>query len=79
MTRVGTMSVGRIGRTSIRRFDSIVACSIPGLAHMRSTMPSWRIERTDGNHHLAVAPLPHAERAPRAISCRRAICFVDGV
>jgi len=46
---------------------------------MRSTMPSWRIERTDGNHHLAVAPLPHAERAPRTISCARPICFVDGV
>jgi len=52
---------------------------MPGLALMRSTMPSWRIERTDGNHHLAVAPLPHAERATRTISCMRPICFVDGV
>ena len=79
MTRVGAESVGRIGRTSIRRFDSAVARNMPGLAHMRSTMASWRIDRTDGNITFAVAPLPHAERAARPISCMRAICFVDGV
>ena len=60
-------------------FDSIVARAIPGLAHMRSNMASWRIDRTDGNIALAAAPLPHPERTARPISCRRAICSVDGV
>jgi hypothetical protein len=68
MTRVGAVSVGRIGRTSIRKFDSTVARSIPGLAHLRSTMASWRTDRTDGKKTFAVAPLPHAERAARPIS-----------
>ena len=58
------MSVGRIGRTSIETLDSIVARSIPGLAHMRSTMPSWRIERTDGNITLGCcAAAPRRARA----------------
>jgi hypothetical protein len=52
---------------------------MPGLALMRSNIASWRIERTDGNIHFVVAPLPHAERAARPISWKRAICFVDGV
>jgi class 3 adenylate cyclase len=51
----------------------------PGLAHMRSNIASWRTDRTDGKQTFAVAPLPHAERAARPISCMRAICSVDGV
>ena len=46
---------------------------------MRSNMASWRIDRTDGKKTFAAAPLPHAERPARPISCMRAICFVDGV
>jgi hypothetical protein len=46
---------------------------------MRSNMAAWPIDRTDGYIILAVAPLPHAERAARPISCRRTICSVDGV
>lgn len=79
MTRVGTVSVGRIGRTSIWNSDSIVARTIPGLALMRSNVASWRIDRTDGNIHFVAAPLPHAERATRLKSCKRASCFVDDV
>ena len=48
MTRVGAVIVGRIGRTSIRNAASSVARAIPGLAHMRSNIASWRIDRTDG-------------------------------
>ena len=44
MTRVGTVIVGRIGRTSIRNVASSVARAIPGLAHIRSNIPSWRID-----------------------------------
>jgi hypothetical protein len=79
MTRVGAVSVGRIGRTSIRNNDSIVARTIPGLALIRSNMASWRIDRTDGNINLPVAPLPHAERTAWPNSWKRAIWFVDGV
>ena len=43
MTRVGTVIVGRIGRTSIRNAASSDARAIPGLAHIRSNMASWRI------------------------------------
>ena len=42
MTRVGAVIVGRIGRTSSRNAASIDARAIPGLAHMRSNMASWR-------------------------------------
>ena len=73
------MIVGRIGRTSIRNADSSVARAIPGLALMRSNIPSWHIDRTDGRKHLSAAPLPHAERMARPNSCPRAICYVDGV
>jgi hypothetical protein len=54
MTRVGAESVGRIGRASIRKFDSIVARSMPGLAHMRSNIASWRIDWIDGNINFAI-------------------------
>ena len=63
---------------SSRNTDSAVARTIPGLALMRSNIASWRIDRTDGNIHFAVAPVPHAERAARPISWRPAICSVDG-
>jgi hypothetical protein len=56
--------------------DCSVARGIPGLALIRSDIASWRVE-TDGNHHLAAAPLPQPERAMRTISCRLAICSVD--
>ena len=78
MTRVGTVIVARIDRISIRNTDSAVARTIPGLAHMRSNIASWRIDRIDGNMHLADAPVPHPERVARPISWRRAICSVDG-
>ena len=39
-TRVGTPIVGRIGRTSIENPASSVARAIPGLALMRSNIPS---------------------------------------
>ena len=78
MTRVGTAIVDRIGRMSVRNTDSIDARTIPGLAHIRSTIASWRIERIDGNIDFAVAPVPHAERAARTIPRMRAICAVDG-
>jgi hypothetical protein len=69
MTRVGTVIVGRIGRTSIRNAASSDARAIPGLAHMRSNMASWRNRPADdGALMLNVAPLPHRERTPRAIS-----------
>jgi hypothetical protein len=78
MTRVGEVIVGRIGRTSIRKADSTVARSIPGLALMRSNVASWRVERADGNHHLAATPLPHVERTARTNSWARASCSLDG-
>ncbi len=78
MTRVGTVIVGRIGRTSIRNTDSSVARTIPGLAHMRSNMASWRIDPNDGRQALNVAPLPQAERTARLISWMRASCSIDG-
>ena len=53
--------------------------AIPGLAHMRSNMASWRIDRTDGSRHPSAAPLPHPERTARPSSIQRAICSVDGV
>ena len=59
---IGAASVGRIGRTSIRNAASSVARAIPGLALIRSNIPSWRIDRTDGSRPLSAAPLPHAER-----------------
>ena len=62
MTRVGAVSVGRIGRTSIRNAASNDARAIPGLALIRSNIPSWRIDRNDGALMLAAAPLPHPER-----------------
>ena len=64
MTRVGAEIVGRIARTSMRRFDSVVARNMPGLAHMRSTMASWRIDRTDGNitSLLRRCPTPSGRR-----------------
>ncbi len=43
-TRVGVVIVGRMGRTSVRNTASSVARAIPGLALMRSTIPSWRID-----------------------------------
>ena len=78
MTSVGALIVGRIGRTSIWNAASSVARAIPGLALMRSNIASWRIDRTDGAKPLSAAPLPHAERAPRPDSWKRASCFVDG-
>ena len=79
MTRVGTVIVGRIGRTSIRNAASSVARAIPGLAHIRSNIPSWRIDaRADGPPMLSAAPLPHAERTARPNSWKRASCSVDG-
>ena len=63
----------------IRIADSSVARAIPGLAHMRSNMASWRIDRTDGSRHLSAAPLPHAELAARPSSSQRASCSVEGV
>ena len=79
MTKVGTVIVGRIGRKFIRKTASSVARAIPGLALIRSNMPSWRIDGTDGTRAFSAAPLPHAERAARASSHQRAICSVDGV
>jgi len=76
---VGTVIVGRIGRTSIRNAASSDARAIPGLAHMRSNMASWRIDRTDGVVMLAAAPLPHRERTARAISSQRARYSIDGI
>ena len=38
-----TVIVGRIGRTSIRNNASSDARAIPGLAHIRSNIASWRI------------------------------------
>ena len=73
------MIVGRIGRTSIRNSASTVARAIPGLALMRSNIPSWRIDRNDGIKALSTAPLPHAERRAGESSCPRANCSVDGV
>ena len=72
--RRGGNHVGRIGRTSIRNPASNVALAIPGLALMRSNIPSWRIDRTDGRGPLSAAPLPHPKRTARPNSCRRAIC-----
>ena len=68
MTRVGALIVGRIGRTSIRNIASSAARAIPGLALMRSTIASWRIDRTDGSRALHASPLPHAETAARPTS-----------
>jgi hypothetical protein len=48
MTRVGTVIVGRIGRTSIRDAASSVARTIPGLAHIRSNIAHRRIDWSDG-------------------------------
>src|SRR6476619_1575940 len=79
MTRLGAVIVGRIGRTSIRNAASIVARAIPGLVHTRSNIASWRSDRTDGSKSLVAAPVPHAERALRPNSWRRASCSVDGV
>ena len=79
MTSVGEVIVGKIGRTSIRIADASVASAIPGLAHMRSNMASWRVDRTDGSRHLRAAPLPHPEPAARPSSIQRATCSADGV
>ena len=80
MTRVGAVIVGRIGRTSNRNAASIAARAIPGLAHMRSNMASWRNRPDiDGTLMLNVAPLPHPERTARPYSWTRASCSVDGV
>jgi hypothetical protein len=77
---VGTVIVGRIGRTSIRNIASNDARAIPGLAHIRSNIASWRIvARPDGALMLDAAPVPHPEWTARTISCRRAICLTDGV
>src|SRR5271155_847145 len=70
MTRVGAVTVGRIDRTSVRNTASSAARAIPGLALMRSTIASWRIDRTDGALILAAAPLPHPERTARTASTR---------
>ena len=77
--KVGAVIVGRIGRMSIRKFASNAARTIPGLAHMRSNVAIWRTERFDGDIHLTVAPLPHAERTARPNSCNWTSWFVDGV
>ena len=77
-TSVGTVIVGRIGLTSIRNDASSVTRAIPGLAHMRSNIPSWRIGRTDEMTHLSASPLPHADRTARPNSCQRAIHATDG-
>jgi hypothetical protein len=79
MTRVGAVIVGRIGRTSIRNPASNDAHAIPGLALIRSAIPSWRIDRIDGEAMLAATPLPQPEWTARATSCQRARCSVDGV
>ena len=71
--------VGRIGRTSIPNDASTVARAIPGLAHIRSNIPSWRIDRTDGTRHLSALPSPQSERTASPNSCQRSICCVDGV
>src|SRR6188508_2451780 len=55
------------------------ARAIPGLALMRSTMASVRIDRTDGSRALHASPLPHAEAAARARACQRASCCTEGV
>jgi hypothetical protein len=73
------VSVGKIGRTSIRNAASNDARAIPGLAHMRSNIASWRVDRTDGALMLAAAPLPHPERTARPASWKRASCSIDGV
>jgi hypothetical protein len=74
------VSVGRIGRTSMRNNASSVARAIPGLAHMRSNMASWRNRPDmDGAPMLSVAPLPHSERTARPMSCMRAICSTDSM
>ena len=79
ITRVGAVSVGRIGRTSIRNAASNDARAIPGLALMRSHIPSWRTDRTDGALMLAATPLPHPERTARPAFWKRASCSIDGV
>jgi len=76
---VGTVIVGRIGRMSIWNAASSVARAIPGLALMRSNMPSGRVDRINGMKHLSAAPLPHSESTKRPNSCPRAICSVEGV
>jgi hypothetical protein len=69
MTRVGAMIVGRTGRTSSRNDASSAARAIPGLAHIRSDIASWRNRPdTDGRAMLNVAPLPHSERTARLIA-----------
>src|SRR6476646_4109621 len=79
ITRVGTLIVGRIDRTSIRNIASSVARAIPGLALMRSNVPNWRVDRTDGISDLSAAPLPHSERTTRPYAWMRAICSTVGV
>ena len=71
MTRVGTVIVGRIGRTSIRNAASSAARAIPGLALMRSNIASWRIDRHRRQQSLeclAAAP----RRAGGAAECLQA-------
>ena len=73
------LSVDRIGRTSMPNDASTVARAIPGLAHIRSIIPSWRIDRTEGTRHLTALPSPQSERTASPNSCQRTICCVDGV
>jgi hypothetical protein len=75
---VGTVIVGRIGLTSVRNPASSVARAIPELAHMRSNIPSWRIDRADEMTYLSASPLPHADRTARPNSWERAIHSADG-
>ena len=79
MTRVGTLIVGRMARTSARNAASSATRAMPGLALMRSTMPSWRVDRTEGNSALVASPLPHAVPAACAQDCQRASWGTDGV
>jgi hypothetical protein len=79
MTNVGAVMVGRIGRTSIRKRASNATRAIPGLALMRSTIASRRIDRTDGSRALPASPLPHADMAARLQACQRVSCCTEGV
>ena len=73
------MIIGRTDRTSIRNSAPSVALAIPGLALIRSTIPSWRTDPAAGSRSLSAVPVPHCETLARPNSWKVASCRGEGV